>query len=94
MLTTKKGHNTMSTKEKLATALEKAEAPEWMVKNARNGQYDDFESSIATPIAQLVEDAIRAGLEDIALEAMKGEFDSTKEEADAWYTREGKDLLL
>jgi hypothetical protein len=32
-------------------------------------------------------------LVDIANRAMDGEFDATKEESDAWYEREGKDLV-
>lgn len=83
----------MSTKERLAKELEANSAPEWMVKNARNGMYDDFESVSATPIGLLVADCRKAGLGPLAQRAMDGEFDSTKEEAEAWYQREGKDLF-
>lgn len=83
----------MTTKERLATELEKAGAPEWMIKNARNGQYDDFESGHAAPITRLVEDAHSVRLHDIAARAVDGEFDSTKEESEAWFEREGKDLF-
>lgn len=83
----------MSTKEKLTTALIEAGAPESMVNKARMGYYDDFESTIATPIQSLVLDLRAAGLNDLAARAMDGGFDSTKEEAEAWYRREGKDLF-
>lgn len=83
----------MSTKERLAKELETNSAPDWMVKNARNGMYDDFESASATPIGQLVADCRKAGLETLAQRVIDGEFDSTAEEAEAWYQREGKDLL-
>ena len=83
----------MSTKERLAKALSDANAPEWMVKNARNGQYDDFESSVPNPIMTLVNDCRGAGLESIAKQAINGDFDATKEESDAWYEREGKEVI-
>lgn len=83
----------MSTKERLAKELEANNAPDWMIKNAHNGMYDDFESASATPIAQLVTDCRKAGLEVLAQRAINGEFDSTAEEAEAWYQREGKDLI-
>jgi hypothetical protein len=64
-----------------------------MVKNARNGMYDDVESPSTTPIGQLVRDCRKAGLEGLAQRAIGGEFDSTKEELEAWYQREGKHLF-
>lgn len=83
----------MSTKERLARELETNNAPDWMIENARNGQYDDFESLSPTPIVQLVRDCTRAGLGSLAERAKEGEFDATKEEANAWYEHEGKDLV-
>ena len=83
----------MSTKENLALALAEADAPEWMVKNARNGQYDDFESQVPNPIMTLVNDCRGVGLEAVAKRAMNGDFDATKEESEAWYEREGKNLF-
>lgn len=70
----------MITKDKLMTALTNANAPEDMVNKARVGYYDDFESTIATPIAALVADCRDAGLNDLACRAMSGDFDATKEE--------------
>lgn len=83
----------MKTKEKLAKDLKEANAPKWMVNNAESGYYDDFESDIAMPIVQLVNDCHNNGLEDIETKAKNGDYDSTKEESEAWFNREGKDLL-
>jgi hypothetical protein len=83
----------MSTKEKLAKALEAASAPAEMIAKARAGYYDDWDSDLDAPIMTLVEDATKAGLQDIAQRAMSGEFDGTEEEMNAWFEREGKDLL-
>ena len=75
---------TQPTTERLALALEEAGAPASMVRKARAGHYDDYQSNLAMPIAQLVVDARRAGLSDIARRAADGDFDATKEESDAW----------
>ena len=83
----------MRTKEKLARALMEANAPAQMVERARAGFYDDYESPSATPIANLVRDLQMVGLGDLAKRAVNGEFDSTREEAEEWFKREGKDLL-
>jgi hypothetical protein len=83
----------MTTNERLAQALEKANAPIHMVDRARAGQYNDFESDSATPIINLVRDLRLCGLSELAVRAMNGEFDSTKEEAEAWFEREGKNLI-
>ena len=83
----------MSTKEKLTAALTKVNAPQSMINKARAGYYDDFESTIATPIQSLVVDLRAAGLTDLAARAMDGDFDATQEEAEAWYQREGKDIF-
>jgi hypothetical protein len=82
-----------STKERLACTLEKAGAPLIMVNAARSGRYDDFESESVTPIVDLVNDLRAFGLHDLAHRAMNGEFDGTKEEAEAWYQREGRNLI-
>lgn len=83
----------MSTKEKLVAALISANAPQDIINKAQVGYYDDFESTIATPIQSLVLDLRAAGLGEIAARAMDGDFDATPEEAEAWYQREGKDLF-
>jgi hypothetical protein len=78
----------MATKDRLAKALREARAPECMVSDALKGRYDDFESPSATPIVLLVQHAQQHGLKDIARRAMDGEFDATKEEAEAWASRQ------
>jgi hypothetical protein len=82
----------MRTKEKLAQVLEAA-GLRGMAVAASKGYYDDFESPIETPIVQLVIDLQAAGRDDLANRAMCGEWDSTKEEADDWFQREGKRLI-
>lgn len=73
--------------EILAQALRKAEAPQWMVQNAKTGVYDDFKSSLDTPQVQLRIDALSNGLRDIADRVLEGEFDASKEEADRWFAQ-------
>lgn len=83
----------MRTKDKLAQALREAGAPETMVNKALAGSYDDYESDSATPIVDLVNDATSYGLTTLAGRAMNGDFDSTREEARAWFNKEGKNLI-
>ena len=78
----------IATKEKLALVLHAAALFE-MEKAARAGRYDDFESESATPIVDLVRDLQERGCSDLAARAMNGEWDGTKEEAEAWARREG-----
>lgn len=75
----------MKTKDKLAQALTEAKAPADMIQRASAGYYDEFESVIKDPIHQLIIDARASGLQDIADKAIKGEFDATSEEGDAWF---------
>lgn len=75
----------MKTKERLVQALREAGAPEEMIVHAARGQYDDFEAvDTATPIGDLVNACRAFGLHDLAKRAINGEFDATKEEAEAW----------
>lgn len=84
----------MSTKERLAQALELAHAPLEMIGKARAGQYDDFESDSAMPIFELVSELRAAGLDALATRAQNGEFDATREEAEAWgKSEEGKRIF-
>lgn len=81
----------MSTADRLARDLEAAGAPPAIVDEARRGFYDDYRSELAAPISQLVWDCRRLGLLDIAKRAEQGDYDGTKEEADAWArTSEGR----
>lgn len=74
----------MKTKNKLAEALREAKAPPDMVANALSGKYDDYESESATPIRDLVRDAVKNGLTDIARRAKDGDFDGTREDFKTW----------
>ena len=77
----------------LAADLREAGAPSDMVIRAVGGYYDDFDSPLATPIMQLVEDALKAGLHGIAYMARHGKYDGTREEAEAWAAGAGRPLL-
>lgn len=82
------------TTEKLARALEQAQAPYEMILKAREGYYDDYKSPIVDNIGALVHDARAAGLGAIALRAIDGEFDGTKEEANEWQrSPEGQEIF-
>lgn len=73
----------MRTKERLAADLRKAGLLN-MSLLAAQGYYDDWESALAFPIVQLVTDLEAAGRPDLAQRARNGEWDCTREEADAW----------
>ena len=83
----------MTTKERLGKALEEAGAPKSMIEMARAGEYDDFESNSMTPQIDLVRDLRAEKMEAFAERVINGEFDATKEEAEDWFEREGKDLI-
>lgn len=72
------------TTEKLAKALEQANAPASMIAAARAGHYDDYKSDVPDPIRQLVRDARDANLPTIVIAAINGKFDGQKWEADEW----------
>lgn len=75
---------TRPTTERLAEAMSAAGCPDRLVSNARAGQYDDYKSPLPFPIHQLVSDLREAGQHELAQRAIDGEFDATREEADAW----------
>jgi hypothetical protein len=86
----------VKTKERLAAVLREAGLLDMALK-AADGAYDDFESDSAMPIRNLVRDLEAAGRPDLAQRAKLGEWDGTKEEAEAWwaqYRREHPDLAL
>ena len=74
----------MTTKDRLTQALKEAGAPARMVELAQLGAYDDCLSTEATPIMNLVRDLNTAGLHDLKARAMRGEFDASREEWNAW----------
>jgi hypothetical protein len=83
----------MKTIDKLVNDLIQANAPFEMIAKARTGYYDDYRSPLATPVMHLVNDARQNGLLGITQRAMDGEYDGTKEEAEEWFNRIGKDYL-
>jgi hypothetical protein len=91
-----------TTKLKLATAL--TPIAESLAKRAEAGEFSDFESPHPTPKIVLVgelgkmfrnaSNPKRAKLaHELALDIINGKYDETKEEAEAWFEREGKDLV-
>ena len=80
----------LPTKERLARDIEAlaraCQDPELapMIRKAREGWYDDYESPEATPQMNLVADFQRMGYEGMARKAMSGKWDGTKAESDAW----------
>lgn len=72
------------TTERLAEALKAAGAPPDMISRASEGYYDDFKSPLAMPEMQLRLDALALGLDSIAEGVLRGEWDATREESDAW----------
>lgn len=81
------------TKDRLAKVLRERGLHDMALKAAQ-GVYDDFESDLINPIMTLVQDCRAAGADDLAAQAMNGDFDGTLEESEAWYRREGKDALF
>jgi hypothetical protein len=89
------------TTEKLAAALIEAGAPQYLVDGALAGKYDDFKSDLDLPITTLVADlteaarnwslpnGVRSKLAALVDRVKNGEFDATREEAEAWARREG-----
>jgi len=87
------------TKEKLARAIEAKKGTshyprvDRMIKLAREGYYDDYETELDTPIVQLVKDLRAVGYYDLAQRAIDGDFDCTAAEGEAWMKKEGWDYL-
>jgi hypothetical protein len=88
---------TEPTTEKLARALEAIPAiPREMVRNARDGMYDDFKSPLTFPEITLVAElrkvagntslprSARQEISKMAQRVIDGEFDATPEESAAW----------
>jgi hypothetical protein len=78
-------HEAWPTVKKLVDALEKSNAPGWMVRKAERGQYHDFLSDSATPILDLVRDCDKTkGLKKFSRRTRAGEFDATHAEGERW----------
>lgn len=84
-----------STKERLATALRGIGLPT-LADEAARGMYDDYESEMVFPLITLVHrlgEAMTPEANALIERIKDGEFDGTKEEADAWFEREGRGLF-
>ena len=82
----------MATKDRLASALRDIGLTDLAAEAAR-GQYDDYESPLAFPLMTLVHNLIAIATPEaraLADRIIDGDFDGTKEEADAWLAREGR----
>jgi len=83
----------MSTKERLAQKLHSLGLLE-LERRARQGEFSDFEGPHATPKVVLVQELTGiTNAAELRQQVMDGEYDDTKEEAEAWFQREGKSLL-
>lgn len=70
----------------------RAELFEALAKKADAGDYDDYESESVTPIGDLAKDLAKIGTKDamwLRRRAIRGDFDGTKEESDAWAKKQG-----
>jgi len=91
--------NRKPTTERLAEELQRIHAPALMIERALAGYYDDFKSSVATPIIALVQDCrfyakTNPRLNLIAERAKSGDFDATDWESDEWAkSPEGQEML-
>lgn len=91
-----------TTKLRLAVRLQEISSE--LAERAERGEFSDYESEYATPKVNLVgclraiskntSSLKRKRLADTLIhEVMDGLWDETKAEAEAWFQREGKDLL-
>lgn len=70
--------------ERLARFLDYQEAPEFMIKRAREKVYSDFD----TPCVRLVKDCKQLGLHRVVAAAKHGAFDATQRECQEWADRQ------
>lgn len=54
------------------------------IKRAERNEFHDYLSESATPCVDLVMTLQKLGFRSLAIRARNGEFDATREEADAW----------
>jgi hypothetical protein len=74
--------------ERLARFLEFQEAPDFMVKRARDKVYSDFDSSLEMPCVQLIKDCKALQLHRVVEAAKTGAFDATSRESNEWADRQ------
>jgi len=63
-----------------------------MYARALLGYYDDFQSPLSFPKIALVDQLEAIAMHDFACRVIAGEFDATRQEAEAWF-REKRDRL-
>ncbi len=80
------------TKERLARTLREA-GLEDLAQRAAAGEFDDYESPHAMPQLELILELGKRDQTELIDRVSEGEFDGTLEESQAWFEREGKDLL-
>lgn len=80
--------NKQSSTDLLVKDLLELNAPSEIISKAKSNQYHDYKSDSATPIFDLVNDCIKAGLSEIAEKAKQGVYNATKEESDEWVKSE------
>ena len=74
------------TTEKLANALAALNDPRLnhLISRARSGFYCDFKSPLVTPKVDLIRELRSFGHQDFASRVLRGDFDSTVAEGEAW----------
>lgn len=79
------------TKEKLATAMERANAPGKLIRWARDGYYDELFGPLDFPLITLIGDLRLHNLSKLARRVEDGEFEPQKWEWEEWeQTEEGQ----
>jgi hypothetical protein len=82
------------TAENLAKELEKANAPQWLIDEARANSFHDYLSDRTFPEVDLVINLRNLNMNDFAQRVIDGEFDASKEESDAWAASpEGQEIF-
>lgn len=72
--------------QKLVLALQATQDPRLagVIERAQANHYHDFESPLPSPPAQLMADLQELGHHRLAQRVANGDFDATREEAEAW----------
>lgn len=68
-------------------------SPAFMIRKCKADEYNDYKSPHVFPIQMLVKNAEAANLREIVKFAKAGKYDGTREEANEWYEKEGKNLI-
>lgn len=86
----------MTSSFKLAAALRDAGWHD-LAERAAKGEWSDYDGPHALPQMELLKEIMGrhplGKAQDITRRVVNGEFDATSEESDAWYKREGRELV-